>query len=165
MLKVTCSSISTFTLYLSFVLSLCILHLFCFPIYYRLLNKNYSLPEVNRATICDPSTISDYSTEWRFSRGDRPAKRRRPRFRRSRPCWKMNWNDKTQPGEGPVIGDERRIPVRESHRTRLMGPLRRDGFLLNAEPLAYVRSFYNFRSPLLFPSVSLSLFLSLSHSL
>jgi len=27
-------------------------------------------------------------------------------------------------------------------RTRLMGPLRRDGFLLNAEPLAHVRSFH-----------------------
>lgn len=53
-------------------------------------------------------------------------------------------------GRGPEVG------VR---RTRLMGPLRRDGFLLNAEPLAHVRSFHIIPGRPFFP-ICLSLSLS-----
>jgi len=64
----------------------------------------------------------------------------------------------------PVASNEKeRRPEVGVRRTRLMGPLRRDGFLLNAEPLVHVRSFHTIPGrPFFFLSVFLSSLLTLS---
>lgn len=51
--------------------------------------------------------------------------------------------------------EKERARGRGGRRTRLMGPLRRDGFLLNAEPLAHVRLFHTIPGRPFFPYLSL----------